>query len=120
MRTTGHGSPGTHTLGVDVEESGLVRGWAGGARVGVQASRVKPRCGPALSPFLAAPRLCHVPGVLNPDPEGPEDSVQRDHLGCALPAAREKTREEVHGLPEPPLPEEQPLPACVCCAKMYP
>ena len=72
---TGNGSPGTHTLGVDVEEGGLVRGWAGGAGMGVQAGPAKPRCGPALSSFLAASRLCQVPGVLSPDPVGPEDSV---------------------------------------------
>ncbi|XDB61488.1 PREDICTED: ras-related C3 botulinum toxin substrate 3 isoform X3 [Capra hircus] len=64
--------------------------------------------------------LCQVPGVLSPDPAGPEDSVRRGHSGCALPASREKAREEVHGGLEPPLPEEQPLPACVCCAEMCP
>ena len=30
---------------------------------------------PSLFPFFAAPRLCQVPGVLSPDPAGPEDCV---------------------------------------------
>ena len=63
-------------------------------------------------PFLADLRLCQVPGVLSPDPAGPEDSVRRGHSGCALPAPCEKAREEVHGLLEPPLLEEQ-RPPCL-------
>nr|XP_021522025.1 ras-related C3 botulinum toxin substrate 3 isoform X2 [Aotus nancymaae] len=45
--------------------------------------------------------LREVPGVLSPDPAGPEDCVRRGDPGSALPAPGEEAREEVHCLLEP-------------------